>query len=138
MQQQQKLNTNSTLKTYEKKVKEDVAVIYDNLYEMLKILRSDDENGLSKMCQTEVDSYQFEIRTSNMTKATESLSKTVSDLKDLVILNDFKSINSQIATQSLFFKQKENEIDKNLNALKESIIPLVQELQQEYYLSNFK
>ena len=138
MQQQQKLNTNSTLKTYEKKVKEDVAVIYDNLYEMLKILKSDDENGLSKMCQTEVDSYQFEIRTSNMTKATESLSKTVSDLKDLVILNDFKSINSQIATQSLFFKQKENEIDKNLNALKESIIPLVQELQQEYYLSNFK
>jgi mediator of RNA polymerase II transcription subunit 22 len=138
MQQQQKLNQNSTLNTYEKKVKEDVAVIYDNLYEILKILKSDDENGLSKMCQSEVDSYQFEIRTSNMIKATESLSKIVSDLKDLVILNDFKSINSQISSQSMFFKQKEDEIDKNLLSLKENIIPLLQELQPEYYASSFK
>ena len=90
------------------------------------------------MTQNELDTYQIEIRTSNIIKATESLTKIVSDLKDLVILNDFKSINSQITSQCAYFKQREDEIDKTLTSFKDNLIPMVNELQQEYYSSNYK
>jgi mediator of RNA polymerase II transcription subunit 22 len=136
--QQQKSTQNPILKSYEKKVKEDVGSVYENLSEILKLVKSDDENGLAKMSQNELDTYQIEIRTSNIIKATESLTKIVSDLKDLVILNDFKSINSQITSQCTYFKQREDEIDKHLTMFKDNMFPLVSELQQEYYTSNFK
>ena len=90
------------------------------------------------MSQNELDTYQIEIRTSNIIKATESLSKIVSDLKDLVILNDFKSINSQITSQCGYFKQREEEIDKALIAFRDNMFPLVDDLQRQYYSSNFK
>jgi mediator of RNA polymerase II transcription subunit 22 len=136
--QQQKSTQNLILKSYEKKVKEDIGSVYDNLTEILKLVKSDDENGLAKMTQNELDTYQIEIRTSNIIKATESLTKIVSDLKDLVILNDFKSINSQITSQCAYFKQREDEIDKTLTSFKDNLIPMVNELQQEYYSSNYK
>jgi mediator of RNA polymerase II transcription subunit 22 len=136
--QQQKSTQNLILKSYEKKVKEDIGSVYDNLTEILKLVKSDDENGLAKMTQNELDTYQIEIRTSNIIKATESLTKIVSDLKDLVILNDFKSINSQITSQCVYFKQREDEIDKTLTSFKDNLIPMVNELQQEYYSSNYK
>ncbi|CAF0776932.1 unnamed protein product [Brachionus calyciflorus] len=96
------VNENVILKNYEKKVKEEVRLINENLFEMLKLLKIDDSSkshddlGLNKNSQAEIDSFEIEIRTSNLVKSTESLSKIVSDLKDLTILNDFKSINSQI------------------------------------------
>jgi mediator of RNA polymerase II transcription subunit 22 len=133
-----KSNQNPTLKAYEKRVKEDIRLIYDNLNDMLKLLRSDDEPGLSKLSQTDIDTYEFQIRTSNIIKASESLTKIISDLKDLIILNDFKSINSQLTSQCNYFKQKEDDIDRTLTNLKDSLIPILNECQTEYYSSNYK
>ena len=131
-------NPNLTLKLYEKRVKEDVRVIYDSLGEILKSLKMDDDHGLSKMSQSDIDTYVFQIRTSNIIKANESLSKTVSDLKDLIILNDFKSINSQMTNQCTYFKQKEDEIDKTIRGVKDELITVVNELQHEYNNSNVR
>ena len=136
--QQLKGNQNPLLKTYEKKVKDDISSIYENLSEIFKLIKNDDENGLAKLSQNELDTYQVEIRTSNIIKATESLTKIVSDLKDLVILNDFKSINSQITNQCNYFKATEDKIDRTIAAVKCDMIPLLSELQQEYYSSNYK
>jgi hypothetical protein len=46
MQQQVGQNENLTLKLYEKNVKEDVASIQNNLYEMLKLLRIEDDRTI--------------------------------------------------------------------------------------------
>ena len=73
-----------------------------------------------------------------MVKSTESLSKTISDLKDLTILNDFKSLNSQITNQCNFFKQKEYEIDRQLVIIKDILVKLLSDLQTEYYSSLYK
>jgi hypothetical protein len=43
------LNENLTLKTYEKKVKEDMRLIHENLHEMLKLLRIDDDRTMRVM-----------------------------------------------------------------------------------------
>ena len=40
------LNENVTLKAYEKKVKEDVRLMHENLYEMLKLLKMEDDKVL--------------------------------------------------------------------------------------------
>lgn len=94
--------------------------------------------GLNKGCQTEIDSFEIEIRTTNLVKSTESLSKTVSDLKDLTILNDFKSINSQITSHCQFLRMNENEIDIQLRKAKDVLFKLLQDLQNEYYTSRYK
>lgn len=138
MQHQIKSSQTQLLKSYERKIKEDIGSIYDNISETLKLLKLDEENGLNKMSQHELDEYQIEIRTANVIKATESLTKIVSDLKDLIILNDFKSINTQITNQCLYFKQNEADIDRQLIAVKNQTIPLLNELQQEYYTSYYK
>lgn len=39
------INENATLKIYEKKVKEDVKLIHENLHEMLKLIKLDDDKS---------------------------------------------------------------------------------------------
>ena len=90
------------------------------------------------MSQADIDSFEIQIRTCNIVTSTESLSKIVSDLKDLTILNDFKSINSQIQGQCNFLKQKEFDIDRQLTNTKDMLAKLLSELQHEYYTTNYK
>ena len=40
------LNENLTLKTYEKKVKEDIRLVHENLHEMLKLLKTEDDRAM--------------------------------------------------------------------------------------------
>ena len=90
------------------------------------------------MSQSEIDAFEIEIRTCNIVKSMESLTKIVSDLKDLTILNDFKSINGQITNQCNNLKGKEFEIDKQLINTKDSLVKVLRDLQHEYYYSNYK
>ena len=90
------------------------------------------------MSQSDIDSFEIQIRTCNIVKSMESLTKTVSDLKDLTILNDFKSINGQITNQCVFLKVKDSEIDGQLINTKDVLVKLVRDLQHEYYYSNYK
>jgi hypothetical protein len=93
---------------------------------------------LSKTSQSDIDCFEVEIRTTNIVKSTESLNKIVSDLKDLTILNDFKSINAQLTNQCQILKIKENEIDRQLAATKDNLFKILNDLQHEYYTSSFK
>lgn len=85
-----------------------------------------------------MDSFEIQIRTSNIVKSAESLSKTISDLKDLTILNDFKSLNAQITNQCKMLKQNEFEIDRQLTIKKDMLVKLLHDLQHEYYTSKHK
>lgn len=46
MQAGKQASENLTLKTYEKKVKEDIRLINDNLHEMLKLFRIEDDRTM--------------------------------------------------------------------------------------------
>jgi len=160
---------NVILKAYEKKVKEDVRLMNENLHEMLKLLKMEDDKvikvtyfmnlylkffdilksfkisyknyddyNISKVAQADIDSLETQIRTSNIVKSTESLSKIISDLKDLTVLNDFRSLNSQITNGCAFLKKNEFEIDRHLTTTKDMLVKLLSDLQHEYYLSNYK
>ena len=98
----------------------------------------DEISSSNKASQAEVDSLEIQIRTTSIIKSTEALSKIVFDLKDLTILNDFKSINAQITEQCGFLKQKETDIDRQLMNTKDVLIKLLGDLQHEYYTSNYK
>lgn len=140
------VNENAALKAYEKKVKEDVRMMHENLHEMLKLLKIDDDRtlksneelGMNKCGQAQIDQFELQIRATNIVKSTESLTKIVSDLKDLIILNDFKSINAQITSQCLFLKGKQNEIDEQLTNVKDVLFKMLHDLQHEYYTSHYK
>ena len=88
---------------------------------------------MNKISQSDIDAFEIEIRSSNIVKSTESLTKTVSDLKDLTILNDFKSINNQLTSQCQYFKIKEIEIDRQLALTKDTLFKLLND-----YLLNVK
>jgi len=90
------------------------------------------------MGQAQIDQFEIQIRSANIVKSIESLSRIVSDLKDLTILNDFKSINAQIMNQCNFLKLRETEIEGHLTMTKDNLFKMLYSLQQEYYSSNYK
>jgi hypothetical protein len=94
-----------------------------------------DDYNISKISQADMDSFEIQIRTSNIIKSAESLSKIISDLKDLTILNDFKSLNAQITNQCAILKKNELEIDMHLTKKKDLMVKLLHDLQHEYYTS---
>ena len=46
MQSSKQVSENLALKTYEKKVKEDIRLIHENLHEMLKLFKIDDDRAI--------------------------------------------------------------------------------------------
>jgi hypothetical protein len=46
MQSNKQVSENLTLKSYEKKVKEDIRLIHENLHEMLKLVKIEDERTM--------------------------------------------------------------------------------------------
>ena len=46
MQSNKQASENLTLKSYEKKVKEDIRLIHENLHEMLKLVKIEDERTM--------------------------------------------------------------------------------------------
>lgn len=101
-------------------------------------IKIQEETSLNKTSQAEVDLLEMQIRTTSIIKSTETLSKIVFDLKDLAILNDFKSINNQITAQCVLYKRKEIDIDRQIMSTKDGLVKLLSDLQHEYYSSNYK
>jgi hypothetical protein len=100
-----KSNQNPTLKAYEKRVKEDIRLIYDNLNDMLKLLRSDDEPGLSKLSQTDIDTNELHIRTSNSCwrcETTEASKKKMTNGFHSHISIDFYFVQKSLIDYSSF------------------------------------
>jgi len=50
MQSNKQTSENLTLKTYEKKVKEDIRLIHENLHEMLKLVKIEDDRTMRVIC----------------------------------------------------------------------------------------
>lgn len=109
------------LKTYHKKLKDDVRSMFDNFTEIIRLARVEEDSQIAKMTQTEQDQYEMQVRASNIGRAGESLMKLVSDLKQFLVLNDFPSVNESISTNTQLYKNIQSECDKTLMNLKDEM-----------------
>ncbi|XP_052093802.1 mediator of RNA polymerase II transcription subunit 22-like [Mytilus californianus] len=126
------------LKTYHKKLKDDVRSMFDNFTEIIRLARVEEDSQIAKMTQTEQDQYEMQVRASNIGRAGESLMKLVSDLKQFLVLNDFPSVNESITTNTQLYKNIQSECDKTLMNLKDEMSVELFELEDEYYSSSYK
>ncbi|CAI9739713.1 mediator of RNA polymerase II transcription subunit 22-like [Octopus vulgaris] len=130
------------LRSYNKRLKDDVKSMVDNFREIIKLARVcrivEDDTQISRMTQAEQDQYEMQVRASNIVRAGESLMKLVSDLKQFLILNDFPSVNDVIGQNTKLYKQKQSELDTKLLTLRDDMATELYELEDEYYSCVYK
>ncbi|XP_022192167.1 mediator of RNA polymerase II transcription subunit 22 [Nilaparvata lugens] len=126
------------LKSYTTRLKDDVRSMLENFEEIVKLARGDADTQLSRLAQSEQDTYEMHVRAANIVRAGESLMKLVSDIKQYLILNDFPSVNETIAQNSKLFRQKQTECDQKLMSLRDDMAADLYDLEEEYYTSIYK
>merc|ERR1711973_298604 len=84
------------LKSYTKRLKDDIKSILDNYTEVVKVAKIEEETQVAHLTQAVEDSYEVDVRASNIVRAGESLMKLISDIKESLILNDFPAINASL------------------------------------------
>merc|ERR1712002_395402 len=108
------------LKSYTKRLKDDIKSILDNYTEVVE------------------DSYEVDVRASNIVRAGESLMKLISDIKESLILNDFPAINASLQKRVKQLKNIEDTTKKKLWELREQVNDDLRTLEEEYYSSNYR
>lgn len=126
------------LKSYNKKLKDDIQSMLVNFEEIIKLARMDEDSQISKYTQTEEDQYEMQVRAANIVRAGESLMKFVSDLKQFMILNDFPSVNDSILKNTKNCKSQQQDLDNKLTSLRDEMAMDLFELEDEYYSSAYK
>ncbi|XP_045613519.1 mediator of RNA polymerase II transcription subunit 22 [Procambarus clarkii] len=126
------------LKSYNKRLKDDVKSILDNFMEIVKLGVVEEESQVGRMTQVDEINFQIQVRSANMVRAAESLMKLVADVKQYLILNDFPSVNEAITQNSQIFKTKSQEADQKLMALRDDMASDLYELEEEFYSSIYK
>ncbi|CAH1271581.1 MED22 [Branchiostoma lanceolatum] len=128
----------SLLKSYNKRLKDDVKSILDNFTEILKAAKVEEQNQVSTLTQSDQARYEMHVRAANIVRAGESLMKLVSDLKTFLILNDFPSVNEGINQRTQQLKAIQGECDTKLLALRDDMAADLYDLEEEYYSSRHK
>ncbi|KAM7447193.1 Mediator of RNA polymerase II transcription subunit 22 [Porites harrisoni] len=126
------------LKSYTKRLKDDVKSILDNFTEIVKSSKVESETQVSRLTQSAQDQYEVNVRAANIVRAGESLQKLVSDMKEFLILNDFPSVNTSITERSNALQEISNHTDQQLLALKQELAVNLSELEQAYYSSSYR
>jgi len=126
------------LKSYNKRLKDDIKSMLDNFVEIVKLGKVEDETQVSRMTQSNQDKFEMHVRAANIVRAAESLTKLISDIKQYLILNDFPSLNDAITENSRVGRAKQQEIDKKLTELKDEMARDLYELEDDYYSGLYK
>jgi len=126
------------LKSYTKRLKDDVKSILDNFTEIVKSSKVENETQVSRLTQSAQDQYEVNVRAANIVRAGESLMKLVSDMKEFLILNDFPSVNNSISERSNAIQEITNQADQQLLTLKQELAVNLFELEQSYYSSSYR
>ncbi|CAB1332484.1 unnamed protein product, partial [Coregonus sp. 'balchen'] len=112
----------SLLQNYNKRLKDDIRSILDNLTEIIKTAKVEDETQVSRATQAEQDHYEMHVRAANI---------------QFLILNDFPSVNEAISLQNQQLRSLQEECDKKLTSLRDEIAIDLYELEEEYYSSSY-
>jgi mediator of RNA polymerase II transcription subunit 22 len=128
------------LKSYQKRLKDDIRAMIDNYVEIIKLGNGKvgEDIQFSRLSQAEQELYEVEVRAANVVRAAESLLKLVSDIKQFLILNDFSQVNEAIKTQNESYWHIQNKIDVHLLNIRDEMAADLFELEEEYYSSQYK
>ncbi|XP_047002086.1 mediator of RNA polymerase II transcription subunit 22 [Schistocerca americana] len=126
------------LKSYTTRLRDDVKSMLENFDEIIRLSKAESDTQLSKMTQSEQDTFEMHVRAANIVRAGESLMKLVSDIKQYLILNDFPSVNEAITQNSKLFRTKQAECDQKLMSLRDDMAADLYDLEEEYYSSIYK
>ena len=120
------------LKSYQKRLKDDVRSLVDNLDQVLRVMKVENETRMQDVL------LQMRVRAGNMTRASESIVRLIWDIKQFLIINDFPLINETITNEAKSALEKEKLIDMKLMALRDDISNELCDLEDEYYTSLVK
>jgi mediator of RNA polymerase II transcription subunit 22 len=135
------------LKSYQKRLKDDVRSMADNFLEILKVGKSEADSTdadkarlsqVSRPAQAVQDFLEVEVRAANMVRAAESMMKLVSDIKQFLILNDFMQVNDSIKNNSAYCASTQNRMDSLLLSIRDELAIDLYDLEDEYYSSQYK
>jgi len=132
------LTKDALLKSYRKRLKDDITSMVANFTEIIKLCKIEEENQIARSAQCEEDAFEMQVRAANMVRAGESLMKLISDIKQYLILNDFPSVNEAIAHNSMLFLDIQEKCDRKLTMLRDELATDLYELEDEYYSSSHK
>lgn len=125
------------LKSYQKRLKDDVKSLVDNFEQVLRLMRVDNDWSLTSS-RVQETGYEMRVRAGNMTRAAESVMKLIWDIKQYLIINDFPLINETITNEAQAALEKEKHIDHKLMTLRDEISNELYDLEDEYYNSLVK
>lgn len=126
------------LKSYKRRLREDVQSILDNFTETLKLAKVEDETQVSRPAQGEQDLTEMQVRAANIVRAGESLISLVADIKQFLILNDFPLANENIEKRARFLGNMQNNVDSKIVQLRDDLSTDLYEIEEEYYSSRYK
>eukprot|EP00794_Sanderia_malayensis_P015648 gene15648-17227_t len=135
MSQQKKTSSNPLLKSYTRRLKEDVRMMLDNFVAMLKLVKIEEESQVARLSQSVQMQYEIDVRASNIVIAGESLMKLVSDMKEFLILNDFTSVNTSISQSLAKLREIDNLTEEGLCALKDSLSSDLLDIEKKQFSS---
>jgi len=121
------------LKSYNKRLKDEVKSILDNFFEIVKLGQVEDETQVERMTQLEEVHFQMGVRSANIVRAAEGLLKLVAEVKQYLILNDFPSVNEAITNNYLAFEKKTKEVDQALMRIRDEAAHELYEHEEDYY-----
>ncbi|EDV27549.1 Mediator of RNA polymerase II transcription subunit 22 [Trichoplax sp. H2] len=125
-------------KNYLRRVKDDVKSILDNFTSILSASKVKEESQLNGSAQSVMDRYEMHVRSSNITRAAESLVQLIDELKESLILDDFTSLNEANDAKRKQFEQYIQHSNSELQKIKHGIGQDLQQLETEYYNSAYK
>lgn len=126
------------LKTYSKRLQDDVNAMIENFIEIIKSAKVEQNPQISKINHSFYDIYQIEVRAANIVRAGEALLKLVNELKTFVILNDFPSINQQVKEENESLIEKSKFLESQFLKLKGEFSVALFDLESEHLQFNKK
>jgi len=127
--------TQSLLKEYRKRLREDMRSLRDNLKEIVVAAKCEEKSQLSKTTAAIYDRCQIQVRAANIVRGGENLIRLISDIKTFLVIHDFPAINDTINKRS-------TDLDASTKKMKENLLKIREELgehlvpgEDEYYSS---
>jgi len=113
-------NTKQLLQSFNRQLQENVTDMQVNFSNIIKDSEIKSHSKISASSAHHIDNYQMTVRAANIVRAGESLMKLISELKTLLILNDFPQVNKHV-------KDRNTECERISNIIMEKMVRIGEE-----------
>jgi len=108
-------NTKQILQSFNKQLQDNVNDMRENFLTIVGNSMIKSNSKISASTEHLNDNYQMTVRAANIVRAGESLMKLISELKTLLILNDFPQVNKHV-------KDRNTECERISNIIMEKMV----------------